>query len=63
MKSRRVLVSLEIETDEDLKALASAGDWNCYWLDMGMTEDWEVIQASANVIRPERAAKAKKVKP
>lgn len=65
MESRRVTLTLEVETDAPLEALGRAKQYNLEVLSAGAAYEVEVVQAEANVIqgkmaaRPKRARKAK----
>jgi len=53
MKTRRVTVTLELDTRADLRDLRRAAWWDA-WLSSAKDEDGrviEVVQAEANVIR------------
>lgn len=56
MKPRKVAVVLEMETDLPLSALRKQRMWNL-WL--RGTKAVYVVQAQANVIKPEKVAAAK----
>ena len=57
MKPRRVLVTLEIETDQELRDLKNHEWWNMH----GLSNYWRVTawQAQANVIKPEKKKRAR----
>lgn len=62
MKTRRVLVTLEIETDAPLAELRNVKSWReaTEFQPCAGTMDFTLHQVQANVIRPSRAPAAKK---
>lgn len=63
MKSRRVVVQLELETDEKIATLRDKIFWaDLLMIDTGVVENGSVVQVQANVIqspKPSKKAKAK----
>lgn len=58
MKPRRVIVTLEIETDAPLASLRNHKDWRsdaCATLDASV---WDIHQVHVNVVKPDRRPKA-----
>ena len=56
MKPRRVIVTLELETDAPLPVMRRAGNW---WISLdGAERDWDtkVLQVAPNVIRQKRSS-------
>lgn len=65
MATRRVTLTLEVDTDAPLEALQRANAYNVEVLAKGSYYEAEVVRADANVIQPEPAAptRARKTKP